>query len=199
MPNRKDEEPIAVTQTLTEEDFSAAAAAVRYFAAPMRRRSVRAAACLTVAALAASTVPASLNFFGTAWVSAAVTAVAFAAAVAVWFWQPVRETRQAALWFRSCPLMALPSTVTVFRDRAVVESKCERITEYWTDLSVCVETDGLIAAAAGKERGLLIVKKQGLSEEEAARLSARFRGAFERRYFRFSGRKRGNSSGTGHG
>lgn len=188
MSNRNDEEPVTVAQTLTVKDFSAAAAAVKYFASPMRRRSMRAAICLTVAALAASLIPASLNFFRTAWVPVIVAVAAAAAAVVIWIWQPVLEARKAETWFRSCPLMALPSKVTVLQDRVIVESERERITEFWTDFSVCVETKDLIAAAVGQERGMLIVKKQGLPKEEAEQLSARFRHVFEGRCFQFSGK-----------
>lgn len=188
MPIRNDEDAVTVTQTLTAKDFSAAAAAVKYFAGPMRRRSIRAAICLTAAVLAASTIPASLNFFHTAWVPVCVAAVLIVLAALVWFCQPGVDARKAEEWFGSCPLAALPSKVTVLRDRIIVESECEHVTEYWTDFSICVETKDLIAAAVGPERGLLVVKKQGLSEEEAKRLSGLFRYAFEVRYFRFSGK-----------
>lgn len=188
MPGKNDEEHVTVTQTLTEKDVISAAAAVKYFASPMRRRSIRTAVCLTVAVLAASTIPASLNFFGTAWIPITVASIAAAAAALIWFLQPVLEARRAEQWFRSCPLAAQPSKVTVFRDHVVLESEYEKITEYWTDFTLCAETKDIIAAGCGTERALLVVKKQGLSKEEAEQLSSFFRYAFEVRYFKISGK-----------
>lgn len=186
MPKQNDE-PVTVKQTLTEQDYAAASAAVGYFAAPMRRRTVRAALCLTVSALTASVIPAC-GGYSAARVVGAIAILCAAAAIAVWFGQPVADRRRAGRWFRSCPLAALPAEVTVSGDRAVVKSECERMTEYWTDFSVCVETDELIAAAGGRERFLLIVKKSGLSKEEAGRLSGLFRYAFDGRWYRMNGK-----------
>ena len=185
-------EPVTVAQTLTERDYAEATAAVRFFAAPMRRRSIRAAACLTAAALAAACLPLAKKSQSVQAVIAVVAALGAAAAVLVFFLQPVWEKRDAGKWFRSCSPAALPGTATVFPDRGVMKNGCERMTEYWTDFSVCVETDRLIAAAGGRERFLFVVKKEGLPPEEAERLSALMRYAFDGRWYRTAPRKGGN-------
>ena len=184
-------EPVAVAQTLTERDYAEATAAVKYFGAPMKRRSIRAAVLLTVAVIAAAFLPISRenrSATGAIW---ALVILCAAAAAAVWAFQPPKERRDAARWLRSCPLAALPQTATVSPDRAVVENECERMTEYWTEFSVCVETERLIAAAGGQERSLFVVKKEGLPQDEAERLSELMRYAFDGRWYRMPRRKGG--------
>ncbi len=183
MPKQK-EEPVIVGQTLTERDYGEAAAAARYFAVPLRRRSIRAALCLTAAALAGAAVPICGENRRARAAVVCAAAVFAAAALAVLLLQPVIEKNRTKKWFRSCPLAALPETVTVTRSCAVVESKCERTTEYWTDFTLCVETDGFIAAAGGRERFFLILKKTGLPQKEAERLSTIMRYAFDGRWYR---------------
>ena len=157
MPKQNDE-PVSVSQTLTEQDYDKATAAVRYFSAPMRRRSIRASICLTAAALAAAFIPVCGKNL-TARNAVVAAAILFAAAaVAIWLIQPAAEKNSAGKWFRSCPLAALPETVTISRDRAVIQNECERTTEYWTDFTLCIEMDSLIVAAGGQERFLLVMK-----------------------------------------
>jgi hypothetical protein len=175
---------VAVPQTLTEKDYCTAYCAVKRFAFPRQRRSIRAGICLTAAALAASTIPACLNFYRTAVPSAVITAAAVILAALIWFLQPAVDSRRAAAVFRSCPLMAQPCRVTVTRDHAVVQSKYENYTEYWTDFSVCVETPELFAAACGRQRDMLILKKQDLAPEQAAAISRCLAGAFALRYYK---------------
>jgi hypothetical protein len=190
MPKEK-EKPVAVKQMLAERDYAEATAAVRYFAAPMRRRSIRAAVLLTVAAIAAASLPACAGHSSARNVILAVAIFFTAAAASVWFLQPGKEKRDAGRWFHSCPPAALPQTATVFSDHVVVESECEHITEYWTDFSVCVETERLIAAAGGRQRFLFLVKKEGLPPEEAEHLSNLMRYAFDGRWYRMMRRKGG--------
>lgn len=188
---KKKEAPVVVSQTLSEQDYGLATAAVRYFAAPMRRRSMRAAVCLTVAALAAAFLPICQKN-PNAHTAMVVVVILFAlAAAAICLFQPIAERKSAAGWFHSCPLAALPETVTVSSDCAVVENECERMTEYWTDFTLCIETERLIAAAGGQERYLFVVKKDGLQKEEAERLSNLMRYAFDGRWYRLPPRKGG--------
>lgn len=179
------EKPVILHQTLTERDYIAAQAALKYFSSPMKRRSVRAAMCLTGAVVAASLIPAERNAFPRlVWIPVSVAAVFAAAALLLWLLQPVSEKRRVRRWFRSCPLAALPFDVAVFHDHAESKSSCEQITEYWTDFFLCVETDELIAAAGGRERFLFVVKKKDLPKETVERLSALFRSAFDGRWYR---------------
>lgn len=156
---RQNDEPVSVTQTLTEQDYGVAVAAVKYFAAPMRRRSIRAAVCLTVAALAAASVPLCGKNQSAKGILIAVAIVCAVAALVIWLIQPMTEKKSAVKWFRSCALAALQQTAVVSHDRAVIENECEHMTEYWTNFSICIETENLIAAAGGQERFLFVVKK----------------------------------------
>lgn len=183
MPKQKDV-TVTVKQALTAKDYAEASAAVKYFAVPMRRRSVRAAICFTAAALAASFLPVCGSNVSARNAVAAAAVLCAAACAVVWFAQPGSEKRRAEQWFRLCPLAALPAEVTVSHECAVSVSECERMTEYWTDFSICVETDELIAAAGGRERFLFVVKKNGLPEKEAKKLSDLMRGAFDNRWYR---------------
>lgn len=179
------EQPITMEQTLDEKDYVAAEAVLKYFSNPMSRRSVHAAMCLTGAVIAASLVHAFQSTFSSlVWIPILLFTVFSAAAVLVWFLQPKSEARCVRHWFRSCPLAALPTEIAIFHDRVTMESKCETITEYWTDFSICVETDDFIAAAGGRERFLFAVKKNELSEDTKKQLSALFYSAFEGRWYR---------------
>ena len=188
---RQNDEPVSVTQKLTEQDYGEAVAAVKYFAAPMRRRSIRAAVCLTVAALTAASIPLCGKNLSAKVILIAVAIIGIAVALVIWLVQPEAEKKSAVKWFRSCPLAALQQTTVVSHDHAVVENECERMTEYWTNFSICVETEELIVAAGGQERFLLLVKKSGLPPKEAERLSRLMRYAFDGRWYRMPPRKGG--------
>lgn len=182
MEERKNAEPVVVKQTLSGRDFAEAMSAAAYFAHPMRRRLVRAAVCLT-----GTLVMAALAFWVQTrwlWLPLAAAAVFLLCAVAVWFLQPRWAKNRAEAWLSSCPLAVLPETVSVFRDHAVLKSRCETMTEYFTDFALCVETGRLIAAAGGRERFLFVLRKDVLPAEEAERLSGLLHQAFEGRWYR---------------
>ncbi|HCW80645.1 MAG TPA: hypothetical protein DG942_06015 [Ruminococcaceae bacterium] len=182
---------IVVEQKVTVEDYSRAASAVRYFSAPFKRRSFRALIFITVAAVSASLVfSCRSSGFGKEKIPEAIAIISAAVAAAIWFLQPPAESRSAKRLFSSCALMSLPEKVTVYRDRVVIENSCESITEYWTDFFACVETDEMIAAAGGRKRFLVIVKKRGLAEKQLKILSSLFGYAFEGRIHRFPVRRK---------
>lgn len=191
MPKQHDE-PLLVRQTVTAEDYAEASAAVAFFAAPMKRRTVRTLICVTAAAVAASFLPLCAGRVTARNAVAVLAVLCVAAGVAVWFLQPVFEKRRAVRWFRSCPLAALPAEVTLTRESAVTVTECERLTEYWTDFSVCVETDRIIAAAGGRERFLLVLKKDGLEPEQKEKLSGLMHYVFDGRWGRVPSRKGGS-------
>ena len=191
MPQKHDE-PLLVRQTVTAEDYAEASAAVAFFTAPMKRRTVRTLICVTAAAVAASFLPLCGGRVTARNAVIILAILGVVAGVAVWFLQPVFEKRRAVRWFRSCPLAALPAEVTLTRQSAVTVTECERLTEYWTDFSVCVETDRLIVAAGGRERFLLVLKKDGLEPEQKEKLSGLMRYVFDGRWGRVPSRKGGN-------
>ncbi len=187
MAEQKTFEPVAVEEVLTEQDFIEAAKAVSYFAHPMSRRSIRMAMCFTGAVImTALTFVCGKKWL---WLPVTIAAIFLLSAIIIWFFQPEREKKHTQKWLSSCPLAVLPTGVIVFRDRVVLKSNCETITEYFTDFSLCVETEHLIAAAGGPERFLLIVKKDGMSAEKSERLSGLFRYAFGGRWYRMAERE----------
>lgn len=186
----KQEHPPAVEteQTLTAEDFIEAAAAAEYFAHPMRRRSVRAAVCLTAAAISASLVSACGRHPELRPLPIWAAAILLLLAAVFFFGQPKARARRVLAWLGTCPLAGLPAKVAVRADCVALESRCEKMTEYFTDFSLCVETDRLVAAVGGRERNLLVVKKEGLPPERAKALSGLFRYGFDGRWYRLSGK-----------
>ena len=172
-------------QTLTVGDYTEAAAAAEYFARPLRRCSVQAAFCLTISVISASLVyTAHLTHPRWTWVPVTVAAVFLLLSAYQFFARPALERRRVEKWGASCPLALLPQKLTVYADRAVLETECEKITGYFTDYTICAETDRLIAAAGGRERYLLVVKKEGLPPEQAEAVAALFRHAFDGRWYR---------------
>lgn len=189
MAEQKGFSPVAAEQTLAAGDFVEAAFAAEYFAHPLRRRSVRATACLTAAAVSASLIYACGRYPKLLWLPSWAAGIFLLLAAVFFFGQPRQRKRRALAWLKTCPLAALPAKVTVCKDRVELESRCEKMTEYFTDFRLCVETDRLIAAVGGKERFLLVVKKEGLPPERAEALSSLFRYGFDGRWYRFPGKE----------
>jgi hypothetical protein len=189
---KKMEEPVTVQQTLTSRDFAEAFQAALFFSAPMRRRSVRALMCATAGGIAASFLP--LSWAGASLRAAliVISVLCFAAGIVIWFCQPVWQRNRAERWFRCCPLAALPAEITLSRRSAEIVTECEHMVEYWTDFSLCVETNRLICAAGGRQRFLLVLKKEGLPPEQAEKLSSLMRYAFDGRWYRMPSRKGGS-------
>lgn len=186
------EEPVTVKQTLTAQDFAEAFEAAVFFSAPMKRRSVRTLACVTAGAVCASFLPLCWANVPLRITLIVLAAFFIAAGAVIWFCQPVWKKRRAQEWFRCCPLAALPAELKVSRQGAEIVTECERMTEYWTDFSLCAETDRLIAAVGGRERFLLVLKKDGLPPEQVEKLSKLMRYAFDGRWYRMPTRKGGS-------
>lgn len=185
MEKQKKPESVTIEQTLTGADCAEAAAAAKYYAKPLQRNSILAALCLTAAAVAGSLIyTAYVTHPRWTWVPVATCAAMAVLSAFFFFVMPKAERRRAEKWFSSSPLAALPAKVTVSGDRVVLESECEKITEYFTDFTLCAETDRVIAAIGGRQRYLLIVKKDGLSPGDAEKLSQLFRYAFDGRWYR---------------
>ncbi|HAH79393.1 MAG TPA: hypothetical protein DCL64_07760 [Ruminococcaceae bacterium] len=190
MPEAKNSPKITAVQTLTEEEYRGACRAAADFLFPRRRRWVRVCLCLSAAGLSASLIPAALAAAAPVWVPAGLCGAFAALAAAVWIFQPVVRGRRAGRVFRSCPLMALEAKLTLTRDFAEAESRCERFRKYWTEFSLGVETPRAFIAAGAPGRGPLIVKKAGLSPRDAETAVRIFSGAFGLRFYRTGKRGR---------
>jgi hypothetical protein len=186
------EEPVTVKQTLTAQDFAEAFSSVLFFSAPMKRRSVRTIVCIMAGVVVASFLPISWAKVSLRITLIVLSSLLAAAGVVIWFCQPGWKRKRAENWFHCTPLAALPAEVTITRRGAELVSECEHMKEYWTDFSICVETDRLITAAGGRQRFLLVLKKDGLPPEQAEKVSSLMRYAFDGRWYRMPSRKGGS-------
>ena len=176
-----------VEQTMSEQEYAREYRAAGEILSPFRRRGVKAGLCLSAALIIASVIPFYRTKFSTVFVPVCGVVLCIAFAALFYFYQPAEIERWAAELFRSNALLSLPQKISIYRDSVVVKSERERILEYWTDFAGCLEKKNAFVLAGGRERPLLIIKKQGLSPEQIRRLSEHFSETFALRY-RKSGR-----------
>ncbi|MBE6821709.1 MAG: YcxB family protein [Ruminococcaceae bacterium] len=186
MPTFYEGEPMeALEQTIRAEDYASAFYAAVSTASLWNRREIKAGICATLAVFCASIIPVYRMKFST-FFGPICGILAFLGLAAVFFFlQPADIKNGAKRAFESNQLLALPQKVRIYRDSIVVESERECFTEYWTDFARCVEIPGLVALVGGRERFLLIVKKDGLDAAHREMLSAFFADAFASRYQKF--------------
>lgn len=183
LPTFYEGEPIAVVrQTLTEEGYARAACFAERHRSVWNRKGVRAAAALTVAALAFSCIPVYRYQYDTAWIPLAIGI--FAVFLAAWFFfvQPENKRRRAAAFFKKNPFWQEPCKITLYRDSMRYDTKYEKISAYWSDYDTCYENPEFLVVAGGWDRSLLIVEKKNLSPEQREAVSAHMREQFARRY-----------------
>lgn len=186
MPTFYDEKPIEVLeQTVSAEEYAEAYYTAESSASLISRREIRAGLCVTLAVLCASSIPIYRTRFST-FFGPVCGILAFLGLAAVFFFLQPSDIRDwAKRVFQSNRLLALPQKISVYRDSIVLESDKECFTEYWTDFVRCTETPTLFALIGGRERSLLIVKKEGLSPEQTERISTCLFNAFAARYQKF--------------
>lgn len=171
-----------IEQTLSAEEYAPEYRAAGGILSPWSRRGVKAGLCLSAALLVGSVIPLYRARFSTFFGPVCGVALCVAFAALFYFYQPREIERWAAELFRSNALLSLPQRISVYRDSVVIESERERILEYWTDFAGCLEDRKAFVFAGGRERNLLVIKKQGLSPEQTQRLSEHFSAAFAFRY-----------------
>lgn len=176
-----------VEQMIGPEDYAAAYAAAQSAVSPMHKKWVKAGICASAAIVIASFIPFYRTKFSSCWAPACGIVLALALGFLFLFVQPGDIRRWAAELYRSNALLALPHKIELFRDSVVFENSCEKILEYWTDFAKCIETPSAFVLTGGRERELLIIKKQGLTNEQREKISAHLAGAFASRYVK-SGR-----------
>lgn len=178
-------DPIAVLeQTMTDTEYARGYRASETLLSVFHRRGVKAGLCLSAAVLIGSFIPLYREKFTTFFVPGCGVALCLLFAALFFFYQPRETERWAAELFRSNALLSLPQKISIYRDSVVVESERERILEYWTDFSGCLENNRAFILTGGRERTLLILEKKGLSPEQEKRLSEHFSSVFARRYMK---------------
>ncbi|NLJ31036.1 MAG: hypothetical protein GX424_05470 [Clostridiales bacterium] len=186
MPTFYEGKPIAtVEQSLREPDYAAAYYAAQSTVSLLRRKEVLSGICLTVAVVGGSLIPLFYRTPGLLGGLIAVCALGLGSALLFFFVQPHDIRSWAGEIYRSNALLALPQTITVYRDSIVAKSEKETFQEYWTDFARCVETRDAFVLVGGRERWILTVQKEGLEKSERETLSAHFQDAFARRYQKF--------------
>lgn len=179
--------PIAVLeQTLTEREYAQGYRASGVLLSSFHRRGVKAGLCLSAAVLIGSFVPLYRVKFTTFFAPGCFIVLCLVFAALLYFYQPRETERWAAELFRSNALLSLPQKISVYRDSVVMESERERIVEYWTDFSGCLENEQAFVLTGGRERNLMILEKKGLSPEQVKLLSEHFSSVFTRRYMKSS-------------
>lgn len=177
--------PIAVIeQTLTGGEYASGYRASGALLSSFHRRGVKAGLCLSAAVLIGSFIPLYRAKFTTFFAPACGIVLCAVFAALFYFYQPRETERWAADLFRSNALLSLPQKISVYRDSVVIESERERILEYWTDFSGCLENERAFVLTGGRERNLLLIEKNGLSPEQEKVLSEHFSSVFARRYMK---------------
>lgn len=183
MPGFYEGKPAAVVrQTLTGTLYTQASLTARRQMFPLTRPGVRAGICVTLALLCLSGTPWYAVQFGGVWAPVAMEVMLLLLAAFLLFVQPKNEQAQLEQAFSSNPLLALETTVSVYRDSVVLESGREKILEYWTEFQRCFETPRYFVAAGGRERYLWVLDKTALSTEECAQVSQMLADAFAAKY-----------------
>ena len=183
MPTFYEGKPIEIL----EQNVSAPGYAAAYYAAqdslsPMHKKEVKASLCLTGAVVIGSLIPLYRTHFTSFWGPACGIVLALLLGVLFYFIQPNDIKKWAAEVYDSNALLALPEKVSIYRDSVIIENAHEQLMEYWTDFGRCIESKSAFIVLGGRERNLLIIKKQGLTEQQNSKISAHFADAFASRY-----------------
>ncbi len=183
MPTFYEGKPVEILeQHISEDDYAAAYYAAQESISPMHKKEVKVCVCLSAAAVIGSLIPLYHTRFSTFWVPVCGIILALLLAVLFYFVQPNDIKKWASELYRSNPLLALPEKISIYRDSVIIENQHEQLMEYWTDFGKCIESKSAFVVIGGQERNLLIIKKQGLMEEQRNKISAHFADAFASRY-----------------
>lgn len=186
MPTFYEGKPIAVVeQSLSAADYASAYYAAQSTISRLRKKEVSAGICVTLAVASGALIPLFYRIPGVlgGLIAACVAFLGFAALL--FFVQPNDIRSWAGELYRSNRLLALPQTVSIYRDSIIAKNERETFQEYWTDFSRCVETKDAFVLVGGRERWLLAVKKDGMDRTVKETLSAHFHDAFAWRYQKF--------------
>lgn len=147
-------------------------------------RSARVALCLAIALVLIACIPALQRMTGN-WLGLAAAAV-FAIGAAFYFWRmrPAAMVQKGRGLFDRAPLLHEAFTHTFYADRVESQSQDEWMCQYYTDFTQCLEGADLFVLCGGPERGLLVLDKQQMGQEERGRTHAFLQDTFAARYWR---------------
>lgn len=183
MPTFYEGNPVDILQQdISAEDYAAAYYTAQESFSLLHKKEVKAGLCLTAAIVIGSFIPIYRTRFSSYWIPAYGIVLAVLLAVLFYFIQPNDIRKWAADVYRSNALLALTEKISIYRDSVIIENEHEQLMEYWTDFSKCVESKSAFIVIGGLERNLLIIKKQGLTEQQINKISAHFGDAFASRY-----------------
>jgi hypothetical protein len=151
---------------------------------PLHKREVQVGLCLTAAALCAAATPSYAARYATFWVPVCFIAFMLALAVYFGFGQTRTLENTAEEQFSQNKLLSLPYKAVLYRDSFSVTNPYEQIRGYWTDSTLCLESDELFVLTGGWDRPLLVFSKEGLDENTLQSMSQNLASAFASRYRR---------------
>lgn len=172
----------SMEQEITAQEYAEAFYAAQDSLSLMHKKEIKAGLCVSAAIIIGSFIPFYRTHFISFWLPAGGITIALLLAFLFYFVQPKDIKRWAVKLYEHNLLLSLPEKITVYRDCVIVQNSYEEILEYWTDFWKCIETKSFFAAIGGRERKLLIMKKQGLTNQQIEKLSAHFEDAFASRY-----------------
>lgn len=183
MPTFYEGKPVEIfEQKMEADEYVQAYLTAQESISVFHKKEVRAGICLTAAAVIGSFIPQYKAYNATVWVPATAIFVALLLSVICYFMIPNETKIWGSRIYSSNALLALPEKITLYRDSVLIENKYEHILEYWTDFGKCIESKSLFVVTGGRERKLLVIRKQSLTEEQTNTLSAHFADTFASRY-----------------
>lgn len=185
MPTFYEGEPFAEFQSaVTLPQYKSAYVLAVKNSGPLHRSGVRVGLCLTAAALCALVTPSYAAKYATFWFPLCFIGVMLALAVYFGFGQAKALESTAEERFTENGLLSLPFKAVLYRDSFSVTNRCEQIRGYWTDITLCLESDTLFVLTGGWDRPLLVFPKEGMEESAVQSMSQNLASAFASRYRR---------------
>lgn len=185
MPTFYDNEPIEeICQTISKDEYKEAFYIGDSAVSPMHTKWVKTGICLSAAIIVGSLLPIYRNNFITFWVPSCAFVIFLLLALYFYYIQPKEIKKWGEKIYITSAFLPLPQKIKIYRDSVVLENEYEKILEYWTDFAKCVETNSFYILTGGRERSLLIIKKNGLTPEQNQNISKHFSNEFALRYMK---------------
>ncbi len=144
----------------------------RSTASPINLPFVRAGICMSLAILTASVLPLYLTLFSSFIIP--MVGICFFILLTIFFMfiLPCVVKGQGAKIFDSNKLIELPFTISLFKSFFEISNEKETIRQYWTEVDRSLETSDMFVILGGKQRPLLLIEKQQLTNEQQNSLSS---------------------------
>ena len=188
MPTYYEGEPIlTIKQSLKKEEFREAYLLQEKGFSPFHRPKVKAGICLTAALIIGSSLPFCSRWFSTIFAPVCGILTCLFLACFFVFIQPNFMRNWAEKVFESNRFLKLETSISIYRDSAVMENEWERFTEYWVHFEKCLESDRLYVLIGGINKSLLVLSKAEMTDFQRQQLTAHFKNTFATRYRKVAG------------